>query len=121
MIAGVRVISVDDHQRLDFLAAFGDEFCDALANSVGQVAPVAQDGFEVFMRAFQEEPSPQLLASLSDAQLERLRVESERYFETDGIAVEQIRRAIARTLARWPAHLEAFDMKEPNRSRFLST
>ena len=95
---------MNDQQRLDFLAAFGDEFCDALAVSVGQGTLVAQDGFEVFLRAFQEEPSPQLLASLSDGQLERLRVESERYFETDGIAIEQIRKVVARTLARFPAH-----------------
>ena len=93
---------MNDQERLDFVAAFGDEFCDALRNSVGQDGVVPQDGFEVCVRVFQEEPSPILLSALSDDQLERLRVESMKYFETDGIAIEQIRRAIARTLARFP-------------------
>ena len=94
---------MSDQERLDFLAAFGDEFCQALADSVGQDALVPQDGFEVFLRVFQEEPSPQLLSSLSDNQLEQLRVGSERYFETGGIPIEQIRMAVTRTLARYPA------------------
>jgi hypothetical protein len=89
-------------QRLDFLAAFGDEFCDALENAVEHETLVPQDGFEVFLRVFQAEPTPQLLASLSDDQLETFRVESEKYFETEGIALEQIRKVVAHTLARCP-------------------
>jgi hypothetical protein len=94
---------MSDDDRLDFLSAFGDEFCDALSPAVGRGDLVPQDGFEVFLRVFRREPSPRLLSSLTDGDVERLRLESERHLECEGITPEQIRTAISRTLARWPA------------------
>jgi hypothetical protein len=57
---------MNERERLDFLAAFGDEFCHALADSVGLDAVVPQDGYGVFLRVFQQEPSPKFLSSLSN-------------------------------------------------------
>ena len=98
---------MNEHQRLDFLIAFGEEFCEAVTPTVGSGDVTPQDGFEVFLRVFQQEPNPQFLSSLSDSQLEQLRVGSERYFETGGISIEQLRKDVARICARWPVRKEA--------------
>jgi len=87
----------------DFLIALGQEFCEALSPPVPEDLIVPQDAYEVWIRAFGRPPSPGLLASLSDAQLSRLREECERYFECPSICVEHVRSAVARTLVRWPA------------------
>jgi hypothetical protein len=90
---------MNEQQRLDFLAAFGDEFCDGWE---GLTNLVPQDAYEVFLRVFRQEPSPQLLRSLSDGQLEQFRVGAERYLEREGLTIEQIRGIIFRTLSRHP-------------------
>jgi hypothetical protein len=93
---------MNEHKRLDFLAAFGEEFRAGLWPIVGWENLVPQDAFAVLLRVQRQEPTPQLLSSLSDLELEQLRVESERYFECEGLTVAQIRKVIARTLARHP-------------------
>ena len=92
---------MNEQARLNFLTAFGEEYCEALAPAVGWDNIAPQDAFEVFLRVFQQEPSFQSLSSLSDTQLEELRVGSEKYFESAGIAIEQICKAVARTLTRF--------------------
>jgi hypothetical protein len=92
---------MNEQARLDFLTAFGEEFCEALAPWVGWDNIASQDAFEVFLRVFGQEPTFSILSSLSDGQLEELRVGSEQYFESRGIAIEQIRIAVARTLTRF--------------------
>src|SRR5690348_12184683 len=91
---------MDEQKRLDFLAALGEAFCEELAPAVGWDNVTPQDAFEVFLRVLRQEPSPQILSSLSDLQLEQLRVGSEQYFECEGLTVAQICTIIARTLAR---------------------
>jgi hypothetical protein len=93
---------MSEQRRLDFLAAFGEEFCEGLSPTVGWETVTPQDGYEVFLRVLRQEPSPQLLSSLSDLQLDQLRAGSEQYFECEGLTVAQIRDVIARTLARRP-------------------
>jgi hypothetical protein len=93
---------MNEHRRLDFLAALGEEFCEGLSPTVGRDNITPQDAFEVFLRVLGQEPSPQMLSSLSGPQLEQLRAGSEQYFECEGLTVAQIRNAIARTLARHP-------------------
>ena len=94
---------MSDQQRLDFLSAFGEEFCDSLSSTVGMDNIVPQDSYEVILRASGTEPSPEMLSSLSESQVELIRAECARYFECQGITTEQIRIAVSRTLARYPA------------------
>ena len=91
---------MDEQDWYDFLSAFGEEFCEALPEAV---ECVPQDSFEIFKRVMQCDPTPELLAALSDTQFEQLRKGSEDYFEFQGITVEQIQNAVARTLGRWPS------------------
>ena len=91
-----------DESFADFLAALGQEFCEALSPPISWGRIVPQDAYEVWLRTFRQRPNPELLAQLSDAQRSHLRDECERYFECPAISVEHIRTAVARTLARWP-------------------
>jgi hypothetical protein len=93
---------MNEQQRLDFLAAFGEEFCEGLSPAVGWNDITPQDAFEVFRQVFRQDPSPELLASLSDIQRERFRMGCERYLECESLTIDPIRNVIARTLARYP-------------------
>ena len=63
---------MNDTNFLDFLSALGEEWCQALEPIVGFDSLVPQDAYEVFLRAFERPPSPELLASLTDLQLTQL-------------------------------------------------
>jgi hypothetical protein len=81
----------------DFLAALGQEFCETLSPPIPEDLIVPQDANEVWLRAFGQPPSPELLTSLSGPQLSRLRDECERYFECPAVSVQHVRSAVART------------------------
>jgi hypothetical protein len=95
---------MNDIEFGDFMSALGEEFCEALSPVVGFSAIAPNDAYELFIRAFATDPSPHFLASLSDSQLELLRVECEKYFERKGFTVDQLRKAVRRTLWRWPSN-----------------
>ena len=46
--------------------------------------------------------TPRVLGALTDAQIVELSVAFGRYFESESPSVNQVKNAIARTLARWP-------------------
>lgn len=92
-----------EQQKLDFLSAFGQEFSEALADTVGWENITPQDGYEVFLRVFQQEPTPQLLAEIFDTQMEMLLAGCTAYFENKSITCDPLQTAITRTLARYPA------------------
>jgi hypothetical protein len=94
---------MNEHDFNGFLIALGQEFCESLSAIAGSEDIVPQDANEVFLRTFGQNPSPQLLATLSESELEQWRAGWEMYFECRGISVDQMRRAVAQTLARWPA------------------
>ena len=91
-----------EQQKLDFLSAFGQEFSEALADTVGWENIVPQDSYEVFLRVFRQEPSPQLLAQISDTQFEVFLAGCTTYFENKSITCDLLRTAVTRTLARYP-------------------
>ena len=93
---------MDDQEYLYFLSALGDEFCDALRSVAGPHPLVPQDGYEVFLRAFDRDPTPEVLASLTAAEVEQLRAECEDYLECPGITTDHIRAFVAGVLVRWP-------------------
>lgn len=47
---------MNELEQHDFLATFGDEFCELLASTVGCDNIVRQDAYEVFLRVFDQEP-----------------------------------------------------------------
>ena len=99
----IGICTMNEKDYLDFLAALGQEFCHCLSPAVGFENIEPQNAFEVFRREFKIDPSPTFLALLSDSQVERLRAGFEKFLECDGISVIQVREAVTRTLARWPA------------------
>lgn len=92
---------MDEQGFADFLTALGEEFCAVLGPVIGWEKVVPQDAYELFLRAFGQDPSPRLLAALTASQIERLRAAWESYYETS-ISEQQVRDAIAGTLSRWP-------------------
>jgi hypothetical protein len=98
-----RVHLTDEHSKLDFLAAFGQEFCEALSPPVPHDLIVPQDGFEVWRRAFGIDPSPVALAELSEADAKRLLAACIEYFDCPSVSETHVRLAVSRTLGRWPA------------------
>jgi hypothetical protein len=96
-------VRLDDHSELDFIAAFGQEFCEALSPPVPHDVIVPQDGFEVWRRAFGIDPSPVALAELTEADAKRLLAVCIEYFDCPSVCETHIRLAASRTRARWPA------------------
>ena len=94
---------MDEQDFINFLSALGEEFCEALSPVVGWDKVVPQDGYEVFYRALNQKPSPQLLASLSESGLEQLRASCGEYLQCQNITVGHMRLVVSRTLARWRA------------------
>jgi hypothetical protein len=87
---------------IDFMTILGEEFCEALSPTVGWDELIPQDSYEIFCRTFNQKPSLQMLASLSESQLELLRINCEEYLECQNITVDHVRAFVAGTLARWP-------------------
>jgi hypothetical protein len=94
-------------QRLGFLQALGQEFSQSLADTVGWENITPQDGYEVFLRVFKQEPTSQLLAKITNPELETLLAVCWAYFENESITSDLVRTAINRTLARYPVESTA--------------
>ena len=92
---------MEGRQRLDFLSAFGEEFCNSLSPTIGEDDIAPQGAYEVVLRALGNIPSPEMLGSLFEEQIEQIHAECRRYFEDDRITIDQIRFAVERTIARW--------------------
>jgi hypothetical protein len=88
--------------EFDFIAALGQEFCEALSPPVPHDLIAPQDGFEVWRRAFGTDPSPVALTELTDADIKRLLAVCIAYFECPSLSETHVRLAVSRTLARWP-------------------
>jgi len=89
--------------EIDFIAALGEEFCEALSPPVPSDLIVPQDGFEVWRRAFGTDPTLVALAELTDANRKRLLAACIEYFECPSLSETHVGLAVSRTLARWPA------------------
>jgi hypothetical protein len=87
----------------DFVSALGEEFTGAMCPLVEGGLIVPQDGYEVWRRAFNADPSPVALASLTAPAVEHLRAVCAGYCECPDVSTEHVSRWISRTLVRWPA------------------
>ena len=94
-----------DKSHLDFLTAWGEEFAGAIAFVDGLEGVTAHDGYEVFTRAFRQEPTPTLLARLTAREIDVLRAAAEAHLE-HRVPLERVKDAVTRTLVRWPADQE---------------
>ncbi len=92
-------LSMDPDAATDLLTTLGREFCQTLE----EVCPdlCRQDAYEVFSTALGGAPTAELLASLSDPQLERIRSACESVLECRGVTVDHIREIVARTSWHW--------------------
>lgn len=97
---------MDEASKLDFLSAFGEEFCWALSPPVPFDVIVPQDAYEVWRRVFGADPTPSALKALTEPQVEQLQAGCALYFECPSLSAPQVRLAVSRTLARWPAEAE---------------
>ncbi len=93
----------------DFVAAICEEFAEAMASESIEIS--GADAYTVIAGISPSILSPELLAAISDAQIEELRSGFSRYLEIadDSVAVQQISTAIFRTLHRWPPNESAND------------
>lgn len=91
-----------EQQHLDFIAAAGEEFGEVMSPLAGEDGASPQDCYTVLSRVLGRSFTPKLLHDLDSSQIERLRQEFCRFFETDTVTTSHVKRAIDRTLFRWP-------------------
>ncbi len=91
-----------EQEYLDFLTVWGEQFASVMMEDVGAKGVAPQDAYEVFVEAFNKEPTPEALASLSEQELEVLRVKCEKVLDHAPIPAMILREAISRTLVGWP-------------------
>src|SRR5262249_43942437 len=94
---------VIEEVNLGFLSALGEEVCAAIERVVAFGKATPQDGYEVFRRALQCEPSPKQLAALSEKELGKLRDTCRSYLKAKKLTVRHMRDWVEATLRRWPA------------------
>jgi hypothetical protein len=87
--------------RPEFEQAVGEEFSEAVSPPVPFEDASPHECCEVVWAAFGRDVNPSRLAAVSPAEEKALARRFGTYFECDPPAVEQVRLAIAQTLARW--------------------
>ncbi len=88
--------------RMDFEQAMGEEFGHCLSPPLPFEDASAHECCEPIWKVLGDEVSPERLATLSEADIAALAASFGRYFEVENPKEEQVREAMARTLARWP-------------------
>lgn len=95
-------MTADDQTRDNFIGAMGESFSYSISPPVPFEAASAHECYNAVWSVLGRNVTPTSLAALSESQLSALAAGIGAYFETDPPTVEQVREAIARTLARWP-------------------
>lgn len=85
--------------RKDLLTTLGREFAAALADASDEVS--GQDAYEVFSDVLGPDFGLQALRELSAAQVEALRLATERHLELDHVGAEMIKETVSRTVWHW--------------------
>ena len=97
---------MNDQDYLDFLTIWGGQFCVSM-RAIGVTAVAPHDAYEAFLEAFLKEPTPELLASISETELEAFRIQCEKVLDHAPIPSAGVREAISLTLWRWGVEGEA--------------
>ena len=93
---------MDHDWRDDFEQALGETFGDCVSPPVPFESASSHECCEVVWQVAGYEVTPARLASLNDAEIAALSVAFGPFFDCDAPSIEQIREAVADTLARWP-------------------
>lgn len=88
---------------VDFHSAMGEEFGNAVSPPVPYDEAAPNECCEAIALALGDEVTPDRLAALSAADLDRLAAAFAEWFECEAPSVAQMELAVARTLVRWPA------------------
>lgn len=83
---------------IDFINTFEEEFARAVTPFCSEVVPA--DGYDIYYRAFSQDPSRENLENLSASDFERLKQAAQNFLEVNEIPLSAIRQAITRTLHR---------------------
>lgn len=89
--------------RMDFEQAMGDEFGHCLSPPLPFEDASAHECCEAIWKVLGHDIGPDQLATISGSDVVALASGFGGYFEVENPTEEQVRGAIARTLARWPA------------------
>ena len=93
---------MDEQTFLDFLSALGEEFCGAMSPPVPFDLITPQDGYEVWLRTFDSDPTPAAFANITSDGIAQLVETCAEYLECEQISDAHVKEFISRTLARWP-------------------
>lgn len=93
----------DDQKRADFITAMGESFNGAICPPISDEDASPHECYNAVWSVLGHDVTPTLLTALSASQLSALAAGIGSYFESEQPTVEQVKDAIARTLARWPA------------------
>ncbi len=88
--------------RPDFETALGESFGDFVSPPVPFENASPHECCELVWSVAGRHVTPACLASLSEVQVAAMAREFGTYFDSDSPTVEQVKGAIAQTLARWP-------------------
>lgn len=88
--------------RAEFEQAMGESFGDYVCPPVPFEDASAHECCEAVWIALGRNATPTMLASLNTGQIEELREAFGTHFESEKPTAEQIKAAVAATLARWP-------------------
>lgn len=94
---------MDETDRMDFEQAMGEEFAECLTPPLPFEDASAHECCEAVWKVLGDAVVPDRLATLSENDIAALAASFGRYFEVENPTEEQVRAAIAGTLARWPA------------------
>lgn len=93
---------MNETDRMDFEQAMGEEFGHCLSPPLPFEDASAHECCEAIWKVLGNEVGPDRLAVLSEVEVALLASGFGRYFEVENPTAEQVRAAIAETLARWP-------------------
>lgn len=93
---------MNEMDRMDFEQAMGEEFAECLSPPLPFEDASAHECCEAIWKVLGDQVTPDSLTTLSENDIATLAASFGRYFEVDNPTQEQVRAAIAQTLARWP-------------------
>ena len=91
-----------DPRQSDFLSALGEELAEAVSPPVPFEDASPHECCEAARGVLGPEAAPQVLAALDEDGLRCLADALGAWFEVEPPALPRVRRAVERTLARWP-------------------
>lgn len=93
---------MNERSRVDFELAMAESFADHLCPPLPEDDASPQEMREVLIEILGDDVTPEMLASLSEEGVHELSLAFGDDFESPPPSGDQIRAAIATTLARWP-------------------